>query len=346
MKTIFTTIFTIFTVAMLLVLAACSSNSTGPDNPIAATDSVIIVGTSIADDFLQTGQLGLTAIPLDEQGGAILSNEISVSIAITDPPNVNVSIGIDTINAPSNQPVAVTVNIDGSGSMSSTDPQRLRVSGAQKFVDVLVDAGRTYEMATFSYRGQPDFVKFFNTQLLHDFSADAAMLQNSFNLVRQSGRTPTYESLLEVITYLDTLKVASQYERSVVLFSDGAPNSTALKDSVCNLANRLKIPIYSIGLGPASDIGGTPSSVAIRNMREIANCSGGAYAGISANNDSTVTAIFSNIATATAKGNVQFGATLSGPGFDALTNGSRVAGTLTVSSAGGTAAATFELTVF
>lgn len=332
----------------ILILVSCSSdNSTGPQmEPLAATSSVIVTGTSVDDNFLQSGQLTLTAIPLDDNGTAILSNDLTVEITISEPRNIDVAVSIENINAPSNLPKVAAVSIDGSGSMANTDPQRMRVEGARNFVDFLEMSGQNYEVAAFSFRGQPDFRNFFDTQLLHDFSSEAPRLKNAFNQIDASGNTPTYESLLEVIPYLDSNRVAMQYDRSIVLFSDGAPTTFSDKDAVCDLIRSLNLPVYCIGLGPASDISIMATALAVNNLRDIANSGGGAYYGLPDNDSRSITEAFENIASSIISGNIKLSAAFSGPGFDALRSGSTVSGVVTISSTGGFASAPFEFGVF
>lgn len=329
-------------ILIFLILSNCSESPTDPE-PTAEEiiDSVIVVGSNVPEDFRQTGQFSLTAIPESQAGTAILSDIIAAAVEITEPENIIADVGIGGFNPPSSKPLAVSVDIDGSGSMVWNDPLRLRVSGAQKFVDVLSASGRQFQGAAFAYQGIPDPPSFLFTDILKDFTANADSLKAAFELVAQNGGTPTYESLLEVLNYKELKKPGAQNERSIVLFSDGEPNSLALKDSVCALASVLDIPIYSIGLGPASDVAGNLPA-AVFNMREIARCTGGAYAGISVNNDSTVTAIFSAIANATVIGNADFSVQLSGAGLANITTGTRVKGSITIASGGVSASAKFE----
>jgi hypothetical protein len=340
--------------ALALVFAGCDSN----DDDEQTVDEVVIVGTQVEDDFLQTGQFGLSATPLDVDGSSILRDDLQAEVELetddgTTPLEValTATVNVSNVNQPSNDPLAVSVNIDGSGSMASNDPNRARVSGAQSFVNVLDQRASAWETAMFQYEGSPnqapDGTQFSDVELLEDFSSDVTALENAADEVDASGGTPTYESLAEILIYSEDQKPFSSFRKAIVLLSDGQPNSTALRDSVCNDATRKESPIYSIGLGPASDISQFPSQFAIDEMRAIANCTSGAYAGIDPTDvDSSTAVIYNAIATATSLGNVVFNVQVQDSDLSQLAPpGTRINGTLTITSGGQTASGNFAFTV-
>src|SRR5699024_10780927 len=96
-------------------------------------------------------------------------------------------------------------------------------------------------------------------------------------------------------------------------------NNTAQRDSIIQVANDMETPIYSIGLGPASDLSTNPDPRAVQEMRNISTCTGGSYAGIDpTNNSSSASKLCKNIAVATSKENIQCKVKLSDPGFNNL----------------------------
>jgi hypothetical protein len=193
--------------------------------------------------------------------------------------------------------------------MTSTDPERLRVEGAKAFVDQLEMAGDTYEVAMATYGGSSPDLGLTETRMLLDFSNDGAALRDSAELVRASGGTPTYESLAELLIYSEDQRPAASFQKAIVLLSDGSPNTTALRDSVCSDAQRKESPIYSIGLGPASDLSPSTdqSQSAIDEMRSVSLCTGAAYAGIDPDNAAASTdRIYRAIATGTSQGSILF----------------------------------------
>lgn len=323
----------------------CQESKSPTESKLPEVNEVIIVGTQVEQDFLSTGQFGLTAIPLDNQGSAILSNQVSAQVVINQPQDLTTAVSIGQVVTPSGKPLAVALNIDGSGSMDWNDPNGLRKTGAKFFVDVLDASGFPFEAAIFEFPGYT-YPNFNNAQLHKDFTNNTDTLKNAIDNIGDSGGTPTYESLIEILNYVDTTKAAVQYERAIVLLSDGEPSSLFYRDSTCILANELDIPIYTIGLGPASDLDSLTMSVtAVENMRYIANCTGGAYAGISPGDSSSANSIYGSMANATSQGSIIFNVTLSGTGFAGLSSGQLISGIITIVSGGTSAIASFSFVV-
>lgn len=295
--------------------SGCDSNS----DSTPPVEEVVVIGTQVTSDFLNTGEFGLSATPLDDAGSGIIADDVEGSVTIEAPAGAALvaksdgglggTVTLERLNEASGNPLAVVVNIDGSGSMTSTDPERLRVAGAQAFVDQLETSGDDYEVALTTYGGfSPEF-DLSSTRMLLDFSNDAAALRDSTELVRASGGTPTYESLAELLVYSENERPAANFQKAIVLLSDGSPNSVALRDSVCSDAQRKESPIYSIGLGPASDLSPAQeqSQGAIDEMRSVSLCTGAAYAGIDPDDAAASTdRIYRAIATGTSQGSILF----------------------------------------
>jgi hypothetical protein len=331
--------------AICLILIAgyvgCSKDKspTAPQGP--KVDQVIIVGTQVEPDFRTTKRFLITALPQDEAGEAIISDKVVPTVTM-QLPNLTAQSAVSLLNPPSNKTLAVALDIDGSGSMVTTDPSRLRVSGAKRFFDVLQASGRNFTSAVFAYRGTPRS-PFLNTELLQAFTNNITNLKTATDRVRQDSDTPTYESLLEVLAYTDTARSATSFDRKIVLLSDGQPNSLALRDQMCQTAKQKGILIFTIGLGPASDIDSLRRvTTAVENMRFIANCTGGAYAGISPTDPNSTNSIYASIASASAGGSIVITVTLSGSGFNAIGQGTIVRGTLTLASGGASASGSFS----
>lgn len=200
--------------------------------------------------------------------------------------------------------------------MSSNDPNGLRKNGVKQFYNVLGVSGVTFSSALFEYNSYgSSATPVAYTRMLHDFSSNVTDLKNAADNISTGGGTETYESLNSLLDYLNSNKPSdgsgnnpeapNGYERSIIIFSDGYPNSTALKNDVCANANSLQIPIHSIGLGPASDIDPNYNVNAVKEMRDIADCTGGVYAGISATDDlSAMEEVFNAIAKKTVSGGI------------------------------------------
>ena len=334
----------------------CDSNSDSTP-PI---DDVVVIGTQVTSDFLNTGEFGLSATPLDEGGAGIISGDVSGTVTIEDPASgaalvaksdgaLNGTVTLERLNEASGNPLAVVVNIDGSGSMASTDPERLRVEGAKAFVDQLDTSGDNYEVAMATYSGSSPDLGLEETRMLLDFSNDAAALRDSAELVRASGGTPTYESLAELLVYSEDQRPAASFQKAIVLLSDGSPNSIALRDSVCSDAQRKESPIYSIGLGPASDLAPatSQSQSAIDEMRSVSLCTGAAYAGIDPDDAAASTdRIYRAIATGTSQGSILFRVSINPAALQQhFSPGDILRGTVELTAGGQTASGDFSFSV-
>ena len=359
-----------FSTAILLVaglLIGCSNDSTGPKEP--SIEEAVVVGTQVDSDFKETGQFEVLGTPLDENREGVISDAVQAEITLDslsgDPSSKQarqksrVVFGKDKVsdisaniisqqrNQPGNDPFAVTLNIDGSGSMSWNDENRTRVAGAKDFVDQFEQNVNNFDINIFTFPGDPaPSSNFSDSELLAEFTDDATVLKNSVEEVQASGGTPTYPSLLEILDYSEQERPTQSNERALVLFSDGSPNSTSQRSDACDKANNMDSPIYAIGLGPASDLSNNPDQQAVEEMRRIATCTGGSYAGIDPNNTSVdASSLYQNIAVGTSKGNIQYSVELTGSGFDSLQSGTILYFTLTLQTNSGQADAFFSFSV-
>ena len=298
---------------------------------------VQVVGTQVSVDFLDTGRFGITAVPLDEDGDAVLE-DVDADVFITQPVEINTMVSLDRFNRPRDVIQAVALDIDASSSMRSTDPTRARISGAKSLIDIMSMSGTAFEATVYEYSGS-------GARLLQGFTTDTDSLKLAVDQIGASGSTPTYRSLLTIMETMVQTKPESQFSRTIVLLSDGQPGDESLRPAACAEAQANNIPIYSIGLGPASDIDGNFAS-AVEEMRAIADCSGAAYAGIDPLNvDSSAVLTFNSIGLATAKGSAVFDVQLSDSDLALITRGAIVSGNLELSSGGGRASAPFSFSV-
>jgi len=354
--------------ALLSTLGAGCDILGSEDEPKA--DDVIIVGTQVGNDFQERGEFGLSATPLDEGGNSILSEEVDAEVDIEDSGSsstasaksqIEASVTVNRVNEPSGDPLAVSLNFDASGSLDGSDPDEIRKEGGKAFIDELESIGRDYEAAVFEYSTSsssctPTSVPPFDCSYLwQDFTNDAVALKDSIDQVRDDGGTPTYGSLLEVLKYSEAERTKENYEKAVILFSDGKPNDAnidARRDSVCNeVIPETDSPVWAIGLGSGNDHPEEPDTdpAAVREMNRLASCSdqGGAYIGINPDPDSAEQSIrdrFSRFATASARGSITFDVEITS-GLDQLQAGNTVQGTLRVTSGGETVEGSFSFRV-
>lgn len=340
------------------VLSGCDLfGSDDDDEP--AVNEVIVIGTQVDSDFLNTGQFGLSATPLDAGGSSILNEDIQAEVNLRPADNnasaqleqsidLVASVEVDRVRRPSGNDLAVPVNLDGSGSMSGNDPDRDRVQATEAFFDELESSNVTFESAVFEFPGFNTGPELNFTSLYQDFTSDTDLLRNAADQVGSSGGTPMWESLEELIEYSEAERPNDSFEKAIVLLGDGNPNGGIVtRDEVCQAANDANSPIYGVGFGPASDLSDSPNSSAVENMRKISDCTGGSYLAVDPDDViATFTGAFSNFATATSQGSLSFNVQVES-GLDQVReqNVQRLEGTLRVTSGGETVEGNFRFGV-
>lgn len=327
-------------------------------------NEVVVVGTQVGSDFQQNGEFGLSATPLDPDSSAILSEDIDAEVTIEHPDqsgsaatvegHIDAIVELEDSNEPSESALAASLTFDASGSLDDYDePERHRVEGGKAFIDVLEESDAEYETAVFEYSGScvPDPSNFQCADLLHEFTDDPAQLKSSIEQVGSSGGTPTYGSLLEILEYSENERPTADYEKIILLFSDGYPNDTNLqerREMMCEEASpsQKDSPVFAIGLGPGSNLNDEfIDPEAVEEMNHIANCTNGTYNGIDpAAPRQSALENFSAVGTASSKGFVEFTVTITS-GLEDFETGDIVNGTLSVSSGGESAEGSFSFRV-
>jgi Ca-activated chloride channel homolog len=326
----------ISTAALLIaagVLTACSDSS-GPNLP--PIQSLAVSGVQLnSATFASNGRFGLGLLATSDGGDAILNTAVSVSAQVTaisvgNPSASTVArVGTESTN-PQSGATQATILMDNSGSMSGTDPQRLRAAAAKLFWEAVLPVRATNRVAFLDFGSTPT-TGFASTRLLVPFTTSALRLDSALTRVQASGGTPLYESLRETARWIDTSTTGTTDNRVMLLLSDGQPNSRTNRDSAIAIAARAKITVHTVGLGPASDLATSGrDTVAIGAIREIADRTGGVYA--AATDASALGPIFTNIARASSRGQLVTTFAIS----PIPASGTRVSGTVTVSSGGTT----------
>jgi hypothetical protein len=358
--------------AMSVVFASC--DLFGSDESPQA-ENVVVIGTQVGSDFQREGTFGLSATPLDPDSNSILSEDVNAEVNVNHPNESGTSAmvegHIDAVidsgetEEPSGNPLIASLNFDASSSLDDHDePERHRVEGGKAFIDELESGdselidelgsgGPEYEAAVFQYSGSciPDPENFSCTRLLQDFTSDPVRLRSSIEQVGSFGETPTYGSLFEVLEYSESARPSADYEKAILLFSDGLPNDKNLQDrreAVCREAapSRKDSPIFAVGLGPGSDLDrGFVDPDAVEEMNRIANCSGGTYNGIDPDTPrQSAVRNFSAVGTASSKGFIRYSVRITS-GLEDFETGDILQGTLRISSGGESAESSFSFRV-
>jgi len=321
--------------AVFAAMLGCKEAS-APQAP--RVTALAVAGIRVASaSFSADGTFELGLVATDTHGDAILSTSVKVTADITSVGNSSASLPAITVKQtravqPSGLPVAAGIDIDDSGSMSSNDQNRLRAAAAQTFWETVFTVRSTNQIALFDdiEHGLND------SRLLQDWTSDRTLLAAQLSRLAASGGTPLYESVLDVIGYVNTSRAASQFQRVMLLMTDGQPNSNTNRTNAITAAKNAGIPIHTVGLGPASDVSPLREASAVQAVRELAEQTGGVYA--SATDAAALAPLFQTLAQVSSQGQLITAFQIT----PVPASGMRISGTVTVTSGGGTATANWS----
>lgn len=327
-----------------LAATACTVQSDEQGDPNPRVDSVTVVGTSVTSALYASGELGLTTVPKDAAGEAVLGKGLKVALRITAPAELAAEVSATECTAPDagKKAVSVGVIIDDSGSMSGSDPSMLRKAATVSFLNTLGPEDRVL-LTDYGPAGKDlrDLLCLSNGGLRGDcsppkaaFSADKAALVKAAEQIVDSGGTPLYGTCAQMIPLVDSVKDG---RRGVLLLSDGEPTDKSLRGKCHDAAKAAGIQVFTVGLGPAAEGSAEAEADAVKVLRELSTETGGSYA--SANDPAQLDALFRNMGTALSRGSCRTSARI----LDAASKiqpGAKVTGEVTVGDNG--ARASFE----
>lgn len=284
-----------------VALMACES-STSPlqvntPPPVADLD---VAGIAPAQNFSTTGEVSVALIPRARDGTAILSSDVAVDAELLKPACYEEDESVTEIIKTGSRPVAVALILDSSGSLAETDPARDRVDAARTFARVIWDAGDRNELALFDFGagGESGFIW---SRMLANFTRDESILDSGLQAITEADDTPLYESVIEVLDFVDQTRPQNEYRRIAVVLSDGLPNGPAADlDDAVEKATATNIPLYTIGLGTASIESMIEDQSAVQVMQQLAGRTEGKYA--AADDPATLAALQGAVGTAVGEG--------------------------------------------
>jgi hypothetical protein len=236
-----------------------------------------LIGITPHADFAQSGLVDFAILPKDEVGQAIIDTGLEVNISALLPAGTSVmSMDSRAVLPQPGKQLVTALDLDSSGSMGSNDPGRLRVQAAKLFIDQL-DASDLVGVFDFGAGKTPPFS---STRMLADFTADGVAAKAAIDLIKASGGTPMYPSIVELMDHFNQQHPAGVASRSMIVLGDGQPNGGGTLQACCDAAKAAGIPINTIGFGPAADSSPRASTKAVQTLRSLAACSGGAYSGV------------------------------------------------------------------
>jgi uncharacterized protein YegL len=190
---------------------------------------------------------------------------------------------------------SVVLLVDGSGSMSGSDPQRLRVNAVEVLAAEISECSDDWSQSLFEFTTDVGWGQMQHSRSLADFGSDVHTISTAASQLKASGGTPLWDAAREIIAGLGG--VAQQHEedlvneglleaendaaysRTIIVISDGADtDSHAMVEDVVALANKAGVQIHSIGIGPASDANLVNlDPTAIQDLRKLSLKTGGYY---------------------------------------------------------------------
>jgi hypothetical protein len=304
-----------------------------PVDPNEKVTEVVVVGTNVTNLIYVNGALGLTTVPKDTASNqAVLASGLKVQVTITSPTPMTVEVTSTECTPPDDKakPTAVGVILDDSGSMSGNDPELRRKTATISFLNTLGAADSVlltdYGMSADDTLRDLLCVSAGGTDCSPPkaaFSSDKAALIKATEQIDSSGGTPLYESCVQMIPLIDTVK---DKRRAMLLLSDGEPNEKTQRDACHNAAKAAQIPVYTVGLGPAAEGDPNASDEAVKVLRELSTDTNGGYA--SANDPTQLDKLFQNMGTALAQGSCRTTATVKGAA--SIVPGTKVEGEITI----------------
>jgi Mg-chelatase subunit ChlD len=259
---------------LCLLLSGCA-DSGGPNDLPDPLQLAVVVRVDSAT-FRSAGEFALDLVPSDHGGRTYVTEPWTITTTLSTPVTASVDQLSQEVEPADSQSIATAILIDDSGSMRTSDPDRIRAVAAQLFWRDLLPSrpGNIVALLDFG-RGSVDPTPGFQrTNLLAGFTGNAAVLDAALSQIEAvpGGATPLYRSGVEVVRWIDTT-TSQAYRRTLVIITDGASSDTTIADTLYDVAVAHGVRAFAVGVGPAAEEG-----EAARRLQELAARTGGIYA--------------------------------------------------------------------
>lgn len=282
-----------------LPLLVCAALLGGCDQIQQAIDYITPDGASLNGYTVErdaagnpTGKVDLNVSALDANGepiaGEITSASATIDNAVTVPGTVTAAQAyVAEVTFETTIEVEEIVNgildIDQSGSMNDTDPQRQRVDAAKSFIGRIKPEDR---LAVMTFEGSGEGLR--ASSLLQDFTGDQAALNSAVDKVGQDGYTPIWASVLDTVDLHKGDEGGGQAARVVVLFTDGkSQRDRATFAEALSAAKGSGVKFFTVGLGAGEE------EIDMTELQELAEETGGTFANV--DNPSELDELFNKI---------------------------------------------------
>ncbi len=226
-----------------------------------------------------TGKVDLNVSALDGNDEPIAGNisKPVVTVARVTPTSGNVSAAQQytataevKFDIRVQEVVNAVLDIDQSGSMKKTDPERQRVDAAKSFIGRITPQDR---LAVMAFRGDDE--QFRASSLLQDFTGDQATLNAAVEKVKQNTDTPIWDSVLDTLDLHEGDEGGGSAARVVVLFTDGQRNGGDTDFAAAlNVARESGVKFFTVGLGAG------PKQLDLTELQTLAEATGGTFANV------------------------------------------------------------------
>jgi Mg-chelatase subunit ChlD len=203
-------------------------------------DALRVDGVRFDPDFATNGKVHVAfSLVMDGQDltGRVDPAKLKAAMAFDVPPPAagpyrvldltTVEVKVEGAKAIGRPPLDAVIDIDSSGSMGGTDPDRLRVAAIQRYIDgmrpsdqVAVMDFASCETATVS----DPLAAFTISRLLFPLGKDLDAAKAAVDLVSACSNTPLYDSIMEGIGYLAAQN--GNRPRALIALSDGTDNAS------------------------------------------------------------------------------------------------------------------------
>lgn len=273
----------ITTLLIGVVAVSCSNDTTDPNDP----NNPDALGLAVAvrtdpSTFHQTGDFVLELIPSTRQGQSLVTEQWTITSSLTAPAGSPPTFVSQQIRPPDTTPSDVALLVDNSESMLENDPDRLRVAAADLVWNTLLGQQPNGQVSLlyFGFGPLAPTPGFDATRLLQTWTSDPNAADGILDTLQVGTSSRIYSSALDVVEWFDST-TSADHRRVLLLLTDGKLNREggATVGEVLAAAERAHVNIGTVGLGPASDRGPTSEPEAVTLLQELANGSGGLYAG-------------------------------------------------------------------
>jgi Mg-chelatase subunit ChlD/surface antigen len=275
-------VFSLVILTTFVVTAGCDDGLSplrvGGHPPVATVEPI---GLVLHRDFARNGEFAISYLPKATSGELVQATTPRIGAeVISESHCYDVAILGSRFEQPLGKQLDVALILDSSGTMRSSDRDRLRVTAAEAFAQAILSTAERNRVGVFDFgAGSSDGFRW--SRMLTGLTSVLSQVLEAASRVVASGNTPMYASIHEILAYLDSEK-ASAAVPLVVVLADGQPNAgNVTGPQVVERALGLSIPIHTVGLGPAAAAASGNNTTAVNIMQELATATGGMYTSVS-----------------------------------------------------------------